>query len=252
MKDCIFQLNIREVDPVMFFVLFVLMKIVHSFRNLIAAVLALDRFIAITWPFKGSKFLTVKVAKITIWICILIALPRAIFGLWAGNVWIWMINPCSGKWQIYNDMTFWWFQTFGPISGFSEYWLHILTAAFVPTIISGLASIGLMISIKKAIKKRKEVVGTPQQTEKMEKASQKLLRSAQIALYVSIAFFVLQSTQMFDRFFAIFTGSFLYNDLQFYLRFVAMICTGIDLDVDFFLTVAFNRKYRKELKICCP
>ena len=233
-----------------------LSKVLHSFRNMIVAVLAIERFVVVTWPFKAKIIWKNRNAAIAVIICGLIASLRLQYAFGVGNVWIWTANPCSGKWQFYNaDTPEWskmfWFPTIG------DYWLHLTTALLPPVIISGVMSVGLFISLTKNVAQRATLVHWLHRNLQEE---QHIIRSARSVLVVSVCFFLLQAPQAVDRSIGIvilITGIDTPAALIAFMtlsRNFANAMTVLDIVLDFVAVILVNKKYLEELKLilkCC-
>ena len=252
--DAVFMVDMKETFPEIFWSCAVLNKVWHSFRNMIIALLAVERFIVVSYPLKARKICTSRNSTILITVCGFLALLRLQYAFGVGDIWIWTKNPCSGKWQFYNDNSDWWGKTFWfPTLG--DYWLHLTTTLVPPVSISGAMSIGLLVSLSKSVKRREKLASTSMSGSQLEE-QQKVIRSARSVLILSICFFILQMPQAIDRVVSmahIITEtkpSAAFNAFMTLSRNFADAMTALDIVIDFIAIILANRKYREELKSC--
>lgn len=244
--DAIYMVDMRQHETITFFLFATTTKTWHSFRNLIIGFLAFERFIVVTWPLRAKQICNKRNANIILVITIIVSLLRLQWGLYVGNLWVWELNPCSGKWQLTTDTSPGWPPVFWNISDV-DYYLHFITALFLPVILTGVMNIGLFISIKKIMKNRSKLISNMSVAQVKEQ--NKTIRSARSVLILSIFFFILQAPQAVDRVMSLLQlGKTQLVGFMTVARNFADALTALDLTVDFITIILLNSKYFQELK----
>ena len=234
--DAIYMVDMRIQEPISFFLFATVTKMFQTLRNLLIALISIERFIVVTWPLKSKAICTKRNAKICVSLCIIISALRLQWGMYAGEIWYWVINPCSGKWQIFNDISQEFFDKYAWYTSFMDYYLSFFTALLPASLITGGFSIALLISIKVNLKRRAELMQKAGESEE----NQKIMRSARTVLIIAFTTFILQSPQAIDRIISLLNMSKALWAFLTITRNFSDLLTAIDLVIDFFATICIN------------